>query len=100
MAFEDKQWPLKPRVRMGPPPRSFAADAHACIMVQVPRGSTEYKVAARWRRPIASSPQIVTPSPGKGNEIDVELDTASPIQGCTPPKEAQQGRVSSPGLTR
>src|SRR4030095_4472731 len=71
---------LEPRVRMGPPPRSFAADAHACIMVQVPRGSTEYKVAARWRRPIASSPQIVTPSPGKGKEIDVELDTASPIQ--------------------
>jgi hypothetical protein len=47
---------------MGPPPRSFAADAHACIMVQVPRGLTEYKVAARWQRPIASSPQIVTPS--------------------------------------
>jgi hypothetical protein len=32
---------------MGPPPRSFAADAHVCIMVQVPHGSTEYKVAAR-----------------------------------------------------
>jgi hypothetical protein len=31
---------------MGPPPRSFAADAHYCIMVGV-FGPTEYKVAAR-----------------------------------------------------
>ena len=31
---------------MGPPPRSFAADAHECIMVRVP-GPTEYKVVAR-----------------------------------------------------
>jgi len=37
----------EPRFRMGPPPRRFAADAHACIMVQIPHGSTEYKVAAR-----------------------------------------------------
>ena len=31
---------------MGPPPRSFAAEAHDCIMVRVP-GPTEYKVVAR-----------------------------------------------------
>ena len=31
---------------MGPPPRSFAADAHDCIMVRV-SGPTEYKVVAR-----------------------------------------------------
>src|ERR1700738_2264267 len=31
---------------MGPPPRSFAADAHGCIMVRV-LGPTEYKVVAR-----------------------------------------------------
>jgi hypothetical protein len=31
---------------MGPPPRSFAADAQDCIMVRV-IGPTEYKVAAR-----------------------------------------------------
>src|SRR5260370_35395683 len=35
-----------PRKRMGPPPGSFAADAHECIMVRVP-GPTEYKVVAR-----------------------------------------------------
>ena len=34
---------------MGPPPRSFAADAHDCIMVRVP-GPTEYKVVARLIR--------------------------------------------------
>jgi hypothetical protein len=32
---------------MGPPPRSFAADAYYCIMVLVPLGPTEYKYAAR-----------------------------------------------------
>ena len=34
---------------MGPPPRSFAADAHGCIMVRV-FGPTEYKVVARLIR--------------------------------------------------
>ena len=34
---------------MGPPPRSFAADAHDCIMVWV-LGPTEYKVVARLVR--------------------------------------------------
>src|SRR5215475_12367542 len=37
---------VMPRGRMGPPPRSFAADAHGCIMVRV-LGPTEYKVVAR-----------------------------------------------------
>jgi hypothetical protein len=34
---------------MGPPPRSFAADAHDCIMVRV-LGPTEYKVVPRLIR--------------------------------------------------
>jgi hypothetical protein len=38
-----------PRKRMGPLPRSFAADAHDCIMVRV-LGPTEYKVVARLIR--------------------------------------------------
>ena len=33
--------------RVGPPPRSLAVDAHDCIMVRIPKGSTEYKVVAR-----------------------------------------------------
>jgi hypothetical protein len=38
-----------PSGRMGPPLRSFAADAHDCIMARV-LGPTEYKVAARLNR--------------------------------------------------
>jgi len=34
---------------MGPPLRSFAADAHGCIMVRVP-GPAGYKVVARLIR--------------------------------------------------
>jgi hypothetical protein len=37
----------EPRGRMDPLPRSFAVDAHDCIMVQDPNGSTEYKFVAR-----------------------------------------------------
>ena len=40
---------VMPRGRMGPPLRSFAADAHDCIMVRV-LGPTEYKVVARLIR--------------------------------------------------
>src|ERR1700748_540421 len=51
----------KPPLRMGPPPRSFAADAHACIMVRV-AGPTGYKGAARGARaPTASSPRMRHP---------------------------------------
>jgi hypothetical protein len=31
----DMAWPCTPRFRMGPPPRSFAADAYDCIMVRL-----------------------------------------------------------------
>jgi hypothetical protein len=37
-----------PKGRMGPPLRSFAADAYDCIMVRV-LGATGYKVVARLR---------------------------------------------------
>ena len=47
----------EPRFRMGPPPRSFAADAYDCIMVAILAGSTEYKFVARYSRLMASSPR-------------------------------------------
>src|SRR3954462_13714583 len=50
---------LTPFLRMGPPPRSFAADAHDCIMVRPPLDLPHTRV---WRddpRPMASSPLIV-----------------------------------------
>jgi hypothetical protein len=42
-------WLLCRGKEWGPPPRSFAADAHGCIMVRV-LGLTEYKVVARLIR--------------------------------------------------
>ena len=52
-----------PRKRMGPPPRSFAADAHDCIMVWV-LGPTEYKVVARLiRAPERGLPSDRYPDP-------------------------------------
>src|SRR6476660_5086256 len=50
---------VMPRGRMGPPLRSFAADAHGCIMVRVLE-PTGYKVVARLirarrRAPLRSS---------------------------------------------
>ena len=53
---------MKPVSRMGPPPRSFAADAHDCIMV---RSLRTYRIQgcgamirARWQ----SSPLIIVPT--------------------------------------
>src|SRR3954463_12526461 len=56
---------LTPFLRMGPPPRSFAADAHDCIMVRPLRTcriqGCGAMIRARWDdpRPLASSPLIV-----------------------------------------
>jgi len=44
-----------PKWRMGPPLRSFAADAHDCIMVRV-LGPTGYKVVARLIAPASGLP--------------------------------------------
>jgi hypothetical protein len=74
---------LMPKGRMGPPLRSFAADAHGCIMVRV-FGPAGYKVAARFtrarksglpsdRRPDSSKRAVVLEAvkvwPGKGGEM-------------------------------
>src|SRR5271163_1196638 len=64
-------WPLAfmPIGRMGPPLRSFAADVHDCIMVQV-LGPTGYKVVARIKpRPKAGSPLIVIPTASSGASV-------------------------------
>ena len=44
-----------PKRRMGPPLRSFAADAYDCIMVRV-LGPTGYKVVARLIAPASGLP--------------------------------------------
>lgn len=49
-----------PQYRLDPLPRSFAADAHGCIMVRVRTRPPEYKSVgamfrAHWRVPLGSS---------------------------------------------
>src|ERR1700751_6016731 len=51
---------IGPWVRMGPSPRSFAADAHDCIMVQVENMTCRIQVCgasarARWQAPLGSN---------------------------------------------
>jgi len=73
---------FEPRFRMGPPPRSFAADAHDCIMAPVDTRPTEYKFVARGSRLMASSPPIVRctktlprPSSRRGRPIPMRYVT-------------------------
>src|ERR1700720_313584 len=47
---------LNPVVRMGPPPRSFAADAHDCIMVRSLRTYRIQGCGAMIPRPMAKLP--------------------------------------------
>jgi hypothetical protein len=50
-----------PPLRMGPPPRSFAADAHACIMVRVTATHRIQGCGASASCPTASSPRMCHP---------------------------------------
>ncbi len=80
-----------PKGRMGPPSRSFAADAHSCIMVRV-LAPTEYKVVAR-SRPIAGSPLIVIP-------IAPSVPSCSKLSRCGLAKAEHAARlVRRPTLT-
>ena len=45
-----------PRLRMGPPPRSFAADAYDCIMVQGPAGPHRIQVCGALPAPDGELP--------------------------------------------
>ena len=50
-----------PSVRMGPPPRSFAADAHHCIMVRVSGPPNTRMLARSFVPPHAGSPRLRHP---------------------------------------
>src|SRR3954466_15314648 len=93
-----------PFSRMGPPPRSFAADAHDCIMVRDPRDRPNTRV---WRddpRPMASSPLIVEARLSPSN-LSSSLRTRSDDGACSgnrgvwPAHPRQQGdrAASAPG---
>ena len=93
---------IEPFVRMGPPPRSLAAEANDCFMVRLPRGATEYKVAARSSRAMAGSPRIVGEQPGHRGAAAAPKDVAvekPPRDGNTIP--LRNGEQSMPtGLAK
>jgi len=51
-----KPWLRKPLCRLGPLPRSFAADAHDCIMVTIRTDQPNTRLWRDFRAPLASSP--------------------------------------------
>src|ERR1700724_1889536 len=68
---------------MGPPPRSFAADAHDCIMVRV-LGPTEYKAVARLIRARKRAPPrivVVWRTAGKARPTELACRRARDRQG-------------------
>src|SRR5438552_5892283 len=82
---------------MGLPSRSFAADAHHCIMVQVRTGPTEYKCVARM-----SAPDGELPSDDLGHRkacgyVDDRLRRPSPLPPL--PEQARKAGKCSPSPT-
>src|SRR5262245_37952734 len=76
-----KTMAFMPLCRMGPPPRSFAADAQDCIMVRVMR-PTEYKVAARLFVRHKRAP------------LDLVIPTTTSVLSCS---ELSRCGLASPG---
>src|SRR6202040_2087936 len=67
-----------PTERMGPPARSFAADAHDCIMVRV-QTALPHTSVRREDAPMASSPRmIMTQTPELRNEKPIALFMVPP----------------------
>ena len=86
----------KPPTRMGPPPRSFAADAHGCIVVRIQRDRPNTSL---WRddpRPTASSPQIVSRRKAKS----ARREAAANAMGLTPYAPYKSGGGAPPGRRR
>jgi hypothetical protein len=87
---------IEPNIRMGPPPRRLAAEANDCFMVRLPRGATEYKVAARSSRAMAGSPRIVGDQPGyRGSAAapKATAPTADPAEWAIPNRYVTENRA-------
>src|SRR5258708_21325888 len=97
--------------RMGPPHRSFAADAHDCIMVRV-LGPTGYKVVARLIAPASGLPSDRHPDrtkravvleavkvwPGNGGACRKVGATANLDSFCARQRERSAGRDEETAL--
>src|SRR4029077_18966326 len=75
----------KPTKRMGPAARSFAADAHDCIMVRI-QTDLPHTSVRRENAPMASSPRmIMTQTPELRNEKPIAVhrpSAGSGVQGA------------------
>src|SRR4051794_8823699 len=91
---------LTPFLRMGPPPRSFAADAHDCIMVRPPLDRPNTRL---WRddpRPMASSPLIVDArlSPSNCARVSGQRSACSGNRDGWSARPSQQGDRAASAL--
>jgi len=69
---------------MGPPSRSFAAEAHLLLHGPDPRADlTEYKVAARASRPMSELSSVRPVSTLRVALLRAWLDSGRPIQALT-----------------
>jgi hypothetical protein len=79
---------------MGPPPRSFAADVHDCIMVRI---RMDLPDTSSWREmhpPMANSPRIFTQTVSRRRQTP-ELRRVTPLTVHVPPRAQASGRCET-----
>src|SRR6478672_12858139 len=78
-------WHTMPTKRMGPAARSFAADAHDCIMVRIqtdlPNTSVRREIRAQWRAPLGSSADRQPSDAGASQKAPVAVHHRSACSG-------------------
>jgi hypothetical protein len=91
---------LMPTERMGPPARSFAADAHDCIMVRI---QTDRPHTSLWREercaPMASSPRIITQT-YNGRHQTREIQRKAHLLSIVPPRAQGSRRCETQASLR
>ena len=76
---------IVPFVRMGPLPRSLAAEAYDCFMVGAVSGPTEYKYAAQENAPYGRLPSARLLLPKKQRPTTASVATPRPSRYSPPP---------------
>src|SRR5271169_4118063 len=88
-----------PPLRMGPSPRSFAADAHACIMVRVTATHRIQGCGASSTCPTASSPRMCHPDHNQRAAVLGSIKARPGNDGACGPGRATAG-LDSPCARR
>ena len=105
---------IEPFVRMGPPPRSLAAEANDCFMVRTRRVRPNTRLRREISRATAGSPRVVcypshginqvtaaTPAPGAATAANYPCDELLAFRNVTenrPCQEAANPRASTPSV--